>query len=324
MDNLSLRRQTGRSHGWYLGNVYEISREKHPIFLLFLDPGIEEAYKTYSRINGRRSDVMSLCFSTIVALLYTLKGKFVTYPAHVLRILIALGIGSNLTRLLTIKLAPLVANSMSKPLILFLRFYVHLVMTCLPPLAFAGLKMPSSKIGIYLTLFHNSRFLQSFFAMGLWSPGGFLSSLTLLTALMFSIMHWNQEECELLCSLQPGITAHYHDIYEVMPAFLRPGGNAVSTVAICVACRQILQVVFGCALPVILGVRREMASRAAFAKEVRLETRHLAVSDVLMQLAAVNAHFLGTLAVVALIFTWFPQLDHLPALLWGGWGHGWS
>lgn len=142
--------RTGISDGWYLGNIYEIDREQHPAFLLFSDPVIEEEYRKYSCRNSRRIDVVSLCMSTIVALIYTLKGEFVTYPAQVLRILIALGIGSNLTRLLTMKLAPVIAYSMWRPFVIFLRFYVHLVMTCLPPMAYGGFKMPSTKLEVYL------------------------------------------------------------------------------------------------------------------------------------------------------------------------------
>jgi hypothetical protein len=142
--------EDGRSDGWYLGRIYEIYKEKEVVFLKFSDPLIEEEYDKYVTRNSSRSDVLSLCVSTLVALLYTAKGNFTTYPAQLLRILVAVGIVSNLIRLTIITVAPAIGYSMWRPLVLFLRCYIHLVMTCLPPLSFGGLKVPTSKFGAYM------------------------------------------------------------------------------------------------------------------------------------------------------------------------------
>eukprot|EP00884_Botryococcus_braunii_P011265 jgi/Botrbrau1/20139/Bobra.0173s0041.1 len=311
-------RRGGTRNERYLGNLNNIARDKESIFLMFSDPVIEKDYNEYLSRSSRRGDLLSLSVSTTVALVYLMKGDFHTVQARLLRTLVLIGIVSNLTRLFIILMAPALARPYRRAVVLSLSWYSHIVMACLPPLSYGSIKTPSSSWGAYWVIVHNSRFLQNLFAMGLWSPGGFLPALMLLTVLLYSIMHWNQEECEILCSLQPQIAAHYFHIYEVMPAFLRPSGNPVSTVAICVACRQILQVLFGCALPIVLGLRRELASRTAFAQLVQLPTRSISPSEIVMQVCAVNAHLMAAVALLTTLFTMVPQLDHLPSLLQGG------
>lgn len=71
----------------------------------------------------------------------------------------------------------------------------------------------------------------------------------------------------------------------------------------------------GLLLPLFLGVRREIASRAAYIVEERLCTRPLQVGDVVMQLGIICAHVMATLAVLTYIFTLMPEIDHFPTLL---------
>eukprot|EP00884_Botryococcus_braunii_P001318 jgi/Botrbrau1/11187/Bobra.0214s0012.1 len=164
-------------------------------------------------------------------------------------------------------------------------------------------------------LFFNSRFVQSLFAMGAWSSVGFHPDLMLLTILKFMILHWNREECEMLCYFQPNIAVSYQNINRALPAFLKVRGEAPHAADVCVLCRTILQAVLGWAIPLVLGVRGERASRHAFVKERRLLARPITVAEIVEQSAVAIVHMMSSVALVAAIFDLFPALEHLPTLL---------
>eukprot|EP00884_Botryococcus_braunii_P003673 jgi/Botrbrau1/13306/Bobra.0315s0004.1 len=200
-------------------------------------------------------------------------------------------------------------------MVVTVRLYSHFLVTCMSISTYSSIKTPSSRSVVFLVLLVNSRFMQNLYTIGAWASAGFLSEVVLLTVLLFFEMHWNKEECEILCRLQPQITEHYHDIKHLLPGFLVGSGDLITTADICLACRYILQVVFGCVLPLFLAVRRELASRSAFATEERLRTRPLRAVDILMQSGVILCQILATLAVLITCFTLFPYLDHLPTLL---------
>lgn len=78
-----------------------------------------------------------------------------------------------------------------------------------------------------------------------------------------------------------------------------------------------VQVVFGCVLPVTVGPWRELASRRASAHQARLRTCRVRISQVVMQLFAVNAHVLTAVALLSILFSLIPPLEHLPTVLRG-------
>eukprot|EP00884_Botryococcus_braunii_P003674 jgi/Botrbrau1/13307/Bobra.0315s0005.1 len=306
-----------RKH-WYLGNVYDLSKEEEIVFLMFKDPKIEQEYRVYTCFNSRRSDVFSLGMSVLVSLVFTWKGEFKTYSAFVLRYLVTVGVMANVACLTILKMAPGLGYAIRSPLIVSLRLYSHILVLSLPPLSFSGLKTPSSVMGVYMLLMQYQRVFQNLFVTGVWSSAGFFPALMLLTILMFTAFHWNQEECEMLCALQPQITAHYQDVYRWIPSALIAGTTPMSTVDLCIACRCVCQVVLGCCLPLFLGIKREIASRTAFVNQKGIATRPLSFSDIVFQVAAIIAHVLASIAVISLVFTLVPELDHLPTLLTTG------
>lgn len=59
-------------------------------------------------------------------------------------------------------------------------------------------------------------------------------------------------------------------------------------------------------------------SRTTFVKEARIETRALQLSDIIIQVAAMMSQLLASMAVLTILFTLIPELDHLPSLLMTG------
>jgi hypothetical protein len=138
-----------RFYGHSVGNSLGTYWERESMLLWFDDPALEQEYREYNSRASRRGDLLSLCVSTLVGLLYLIKGSFTTFPAQVLRALAVAGIICNLTRLVSLKASPTFSELTRRPVVISLSWYQHLVMACLPPLSYSSFKLPSTKFGIY-------------------------------------------------------------------------------------------------------------------------------------------------------------------------------
>eukprot|EP00884_Botryococcus_braunii_P011870 jgi/Botrbrau1/20684/Bobra.0058s0014.1 len=310
------RHRRGRWNGWFLGNIIEIHEpEQENILLVFSDPAHEQGYSDYFNRTHLFHDVVGLAVSIGVALMFFSRAEFGTVPAKMLRNCAIVGIALNAMWFFTTLFAPAFALKYRNPAVYILSWFLHAVVACLPPLTYQSYKTPTTAFGAYMLIIMNSRFLQNFFAMGAYSSTGFFADLALLTILEFLFVHWNKEECEFWCALQPGIAARYHDVARVIPSFLMPRGPSLPTAEICLAVRRILQVVMGWTLPIIIGLRSELSSRTSYAKEARLRVRPVEFADLFSQIGIANVCFLATVAAMSSLLIHFPQLEHLPTLL---------
>jgi hypothetical protein len=150
MDYTSERR--GRfCHGWYLGRIYEIHENEAEIILFrFADPNVERQYQEYLDQSSRRTDLIAVCVALSVTFLYTTKGDFSTHPAQILHLLARTSLSCNFTWLVTLVFLPSLASIIRRPVVFTLNWVSHLIIACLPPLTYKGIKPPPSAVGAFM------------------------------------------------------------------------------------------------------------------------------------------------------------------------------
>lgn len=145
------RHRRGIWNGWFLGNIVEIhGPEQENILLMFTDPANEQAYSDYFNRTHLRNDLLGIGVSLGVALLFSSKADFGSFPAKVLRHFVVLAVTLNSAWFFTALFAPGFALKYRNPAVYILSWSLHAVVACLPPLTYHSYKTPTTAFAAYM------------------------------------------------------------------------------------------------------------------------------------------------------------------------------